>query len=333
MKSKFTFIDLFAGIGGLRIPFEELGGSCVFSSEIDKTAVRMYAANFNEMPDGDISDIPVDKIPDNDILLAGFPCQPFSIMGNGNGFADTRGTLFFEIDRILKGKQPEAFLLENVKRLVSHDNNRTFKTILGKLELLGYYTHWKVLNALDFGLPQKRERVIIVGFKTNYPFIFPKSMENKIPLSELLEHHDKVDKKHFASEEIINKRRERVNGKEIPKPSIWHENKAGNIGVNDFACALRAGASYNYQLVDGIRRFTPRECLSLQGFPKDFKIVVSDHQVRKLTGNSVPIPMIREVSKQMMKAMSSNPLPDDIISSDGQLKFLAPQYGKQESPG
>jgi len=290
------------------MPFEELGGSCVFTSEWDKSAQMVYLANFGEKPHGDITKIESSKIPDHNILLAGFPCQPFSIIGNGLGFADTRGTLFFEIERILKDKKPEAFLLENVRQLVKHDNGRTFKVILDKLKNLGYHTHWKVLNALDYGLPQKRERVIIVGFRENYPFLFPNPNNNRINLSEILEDHSKVDKKHFASERIVKKRMEKTKDKKIPKPSIWHENKRGDIGIHEFSCALRAGGSYNYLLVDGIRRLTPREQLSLQGFPKDFKINVTDSEVRKLAGNSVPVNMIRAVASNIIKAMNKTPL-------------------------
>lgn len=312
MNTKFTFIDLFAGIGGIRIPFEELGGSCVFSSEWDESAQQMYHENFGEKPLGDITKISSSEIPNHNILLAGFPCQSFSIIGKGKGFADTRGTLFFEIERILRDKKPDAFLLENVKRLVSHDQGRTFKVIINKLKELGYYTHWQVLNALDFGLPQKRERVIIVGFKNNVPFSFPKPVENRISLSEILEDHSRVHKKHFASDYIVKRRMEKVKGRMLPKPSIWHENKRGDIGVHEFSCALRSGASYNYLLVDGIRRLTPKEQLSLQGFPNDFKINVSDSEVRKLTGNSVPVSMIREVAKKMKEAMFKKSLPREI---------------------
>ncbi len=313
MYPNLKFIDLFAGIGGIRIPFDELGCECVFSSEWDKHAQDMYEANFGERPMGDITSIPSDRIPDHDILLAGFPCQPFSIIGNGKGFADTRGTLFFEIERIIRDKKPQAFLLENVKRLVSHDKHRTFQTILSKLKGLGYYTHWKVLNALDYGLPQKRERVIIVGFKENYPFGFPEPAKKRTSLKDIIEDHSKVDKKYFASEHIIKKRLEKIKGKSIPKPSIWHENKGGNIGVHEFSCALRAGASYNYLLVDGIRRLTPREQLLLQGFPNDFKIV-SETYIGRLAGNSVPVSLIREVAQSMRKAMDYGPLSRDEIN-------------------
>ena len=308
MRLGFRFIDLFAGIGGIRIPFEELGGKCVYSSEWDKYCQDTYEANFGERPAGDITKVPSDSIPDHDILLGGFPCQSFSIIGNGKGFADTRGTAFFEIERIIRDKKPKAFLLENVRRLVSHDKGMTFKVILIKLSELGYYVHWKVLNALDYGLPQKRERVMIVGFDKNYPFSFPAPKSGRVPLESLLERHGKVDKKHFVSDYIKKKRLEKVRGKDIPVPSIWHENKRGDIGVHDFSCALRASASYNYLLVDGIRRLTPRENLNLQGFPKNFKMIVPDGQIRKQAGNAVPVPMIREVAKQMIEAASQEPL-------------------------
>jgi len=320
---EFTFIDLFAGIGGIRMPFEELGGECVFSSEWDKYSQMTYEANFDEKPTGDITKVSSSEIPDHDILLGGFPCQSFSIIGNGMGFADTRGTMFFEIERILRDKQPKAFLLENVKNLKSHDNGRTFKTIISKLEDLGYYTHWSVLNALDYGLPQKRERTIIVGFRKNYPFLFPQPSKSRMPLKEILEDHSKVNKKYFASPQIVKKRMEKTNGRKLSKPSIWHENKRGDIGVHDFSCALRAGGSYNYLLVDGIRRLTPRECLLLQGFPKDFKITVSDFQIKKQAGNAVPVPMIRAVAIQMLKAMSSGKTIPFKFAFKNQLKMVA----------
>jgi len=324
MKEQYKFIDLFAGIGGIRLPFDELGFNCVFSSEIDEYAQSMYEANFGERPYGDITKIPASDIPEHDLLLAGFPCQAFSIIGKGEGFADTRGTLFFEIERILREKNPEAFMLENVKRLVSHDSGRTFDIILSKLKELGYFVHWRVLNALNYGLPQKRERVIIVGFKDNYPFVFPNESIKKTELRDIIENHNEVDKKYFATDEIIKKRLDRVNGEQYPKPGIWHENKNGNIGIHEYSCALRAGASYNYLLVDGIRRLTPREMLQLQGFPKSFIINVSDYQIRKQAGNSVPVTMIREVAKEMLKALKLKPLDNNSrhCATTGQHKLL-----------
>ncbi len=305
--TNFRFIDLFAGIGGIRLAFESVGGECVFASEIDEDAVCTYARNFGHVPEGDITTIPAAAIPDHDILTGGFPCQPFSIIGNGLGFGDTRGTLFFDIERILRQKQPHALLLENVKNFRTHDNGRTCQTVVERLEALGYYVHVTVLNALDFGLPQKRERTFIVGFKENYPFQFPTKSVHlaRLSLGDVLEPDENVDPKYFASEHILQRRQEGVRHKRLFYPSIWHENKGGNIGVNDFSCALRAGASFNYLLVNGVRRLTPREQLRLQGFPEDFQICGSETKVRKQTGNSVPVPVVTAVAEQMMKVMRS----------------------------
>lgn len=298
---KITFIDLFAGIGGIRLPFQELGYDCVFSSEWDEAARKTYSANFGDVPSGDITQIQAESIPYHDILLAGFPCQAFSIMGKMQGFADTRGTMFFEIERILKFHRTPVVLLENVKQLTTHDNGRTFRVILERLSSLGYFVKWKVLNALDFGLPQKRERVIIVGFldKEKYDafnFDFPKK---EYSLSSVLQNDDEVDRSLFASERIRNKRLEKTRGKELFYPSVWHENKSGNISVLDYACALRTGASYNYLLINGVRRPSARELLRFQGFPDSYKIVVSYQDIRRQTGNSVAVPMIRAVAEKI----------------------------------
>lgn len=301
-KPKFTFIDLFAGIGGIRIPFGELNGKCVFSSEWDKAAQTTYTSNFGEIPFGDITKIKADFIPHHDILLAGFPCQAFSIMGKMKGFDDTRGTMFFEVARILDYHHPKAILLENVKQIVSHDGGNTFKVILETLDKLGYHVKWKVLNALDFGLPQKRERVIIVGFmdknaaeKFNFEF-------DTVPynLNSILEPEENIEASLIASDDIQAKRQRRVEGKDVFYPSIWHENKSGNISVLPYACALRTGASYNYLLVNGYRRPSSRELLRLQGFPDNYNIVVSHTEIRKQTGNSVAVPMIRAVANKIV---------------------------------
>ena len=298
---RLKFIDLFAGIGGIRIPFDELGYECVFSSEWDKKACETYQANFGEMPQGDITKIDEKDIPPFDVCLAGFPCQAFSIMGKMQGFADTRGTMFFEVERILKYHKPRAILLENVKQLTSHDKGRTLKVILERLDALGYHVKYKVLNALDFGLPQKRERIIIVGFldpalTEKWSFDFEKKPYD---LASVLEDDSQVDPSLFASDMIKEKRKQSVIGKNVFYPSVWHENKSGNISVLDYSCALRTGASYNYLLVNGVRRFSSRELLRLQGFPDSYKIVVSNQEIRRQTGNSVAVPMIREVAKRM----------------------------------
>ena len=298
----FKFIDLFAGIGGMRIPFERLGGTSVFSSEWDLHAQQTYYHNFGEMPAGDITEIDEVEIPDHDILLAGFPCQPFSIIGDKHGFEDTRGTLFFDIARILKQKSPSAFLLENVRQLVTHNKGRTFAVIQEKLSQLGYTVYHEILNALDFGLPQKRERVFIVGFQEPIAFDFPKAIGRYKPLSEILEPDNEVDPNLYASARIRKSRQEKC--KIDPFfPSIWHENKGGNISVLPFSCALRAGASYNYLLVNGVRRLSGREMLRLQGFPENFKIVMNMMQLRKQTGNSVAIPVVHAIAEKMLTAL------------------------------
>ena len=286
-----------------------MGGRCVFSSEWDSACQQTYEANFGERPYGDITKIPPEEIPDHDVLLAGFPCQAFSIMGDKRGFADTRGTLFFNIEEILRIKKPSAFLLENVKQLRTHDGGRTFQTIMNHLDQLGYFTHWSVLNALDFGLPQKRERTYIVGFLEDFRFEFP-SPRGMVPdLKEVLEPDDKVDPRLFASDRIVQSRRKKVKGK--PSfPSIWHENKAGNISALPYSCALRTSASYNYLLVNGVRRPSSRELLRLQGFPENFKIVVSYSEVRKQTGNSVAVPVVTAIADRLLECMSRGEIRD-----------------------
>ncbi|SUT92327.1 DNA cytosine methyltransferase [Actinobacillus lignieresii] len=319
MKNKqYRTIDLFAGIGGIRLGFEEFGCKNVFSSEWDKYAQDMYEANFGEKPFGDINDIDPNDIPDHDILLAGFPCQPFSIAGKGLGFADTRGTLFFNIEAILKAKKPRAFLLENVKRLTTHDNGNTFNIICNKLQGLGYTIYYKVLNTLEFGLPQKRERIYIVGFLDELDFSFPKPIGSYIPLADILENDSDVPDNYFLSEELKNKRLKTVKSNP-PYPSIWHENIGGNVSALPYSCALRAGGSYNYLVVNGIRRLTGREMLRLQGFPDSFKINIPYSQARKVAGNSVSVPVIKAIAEQIIASLNSpaerkqNPIQLDLL--------------------
>lgn len=299
MPSNIRYIDLFCGIGGFRYAanrsFEKLGiqGTCVFSSDIDEHARKSYQANFGEIPEGDITKVEAPDIPDFDLLFAGFPCQTFSIIGLRKGFADeTRGTLFFEIARILKEKRPKAFVLENVKQLATHDKGRTLATILTTLrDELGYHVDYKILNALDYGLPQKRERIIIVGSITPFIMEWPEKNPDRKSLEQILEKD--VALKHYASKEIVEKRKKMHAA--LTQPAIWHENKAGNISSYPYSCALRAGASYNYLLVDGMRRLTPREMLRLQGFPDSFTIAVPDSQIRKQAGNAVPVDTVEKV--------------------------------------
>jgi len=295
----FTFIDLFAGIGGFHQAAKFFNGKCVFASEIDKYAQQAYFQNYHIRPEGDITQIPEQEIPKHDFLFAGFPCQPFSIIGQQKGFSDTRGTLFFDIARILKAQRPPYFILENVKQLSTHNGGKTLQTILRVLNELGYKTWHKVLNALNFGLPQKRERTIIVGtLKDQLDFKWPEKQALMKPLSQIIE--PEVDKKFYASVEIQNKRKQKH--KSQFDLAIWHENKSGNVTSYPYSCALRAGASYNYLLVNGERRLTPRETLRLQGFSENFKIVCSDYQTKKQTGNAVPVPMIQAVLEEVLNA-------------------------------
>jgi DNA (cytosine-5)-methyltransferase 1 len=301
------YIDLFCGIGGFRVAAEQvfaargLAGECVFSSDINPEAQRAYEANFGERPFGDITLVAADDVPDHDILFAGFPCQPFSIIGDMKGFGDTRGTLFFDIARILEAKKPRAFILENVKMLTGHRQGRTIRRIVETLRDLGYSAEYRVLNALDFGLPQKRERVLIVGFNRPTEFRWPEGNGKMTPLSDLLE--TDVDSKHIASDHIRAARLAKTEDVTGCGPTIWHENKSGHVSVYPYSCALRAGASYNYLLVNGERRLTPREMLRLQGFPDAYKIVCSDWQTRKQAGNAVPPPIIAAVLERIMDAM------------------------------
>lgn len=323
-REKLKFIDLFCGIGGFRIAFEqaceesEIQAECVFSSDIDKYAQESYEANFGEKPAGDITKINEKDIPDHDILFAGFPCQPFSIIGQMKGLNDTRGTLFFDIARILKEKEPKAFILENVKQLVGHDRGKTLKVIVKSLQELGYHVQYSVLNALDFGLPQKRERVVIVGHKEPILFTFPSPEKPYKSLTKILE--NKVNEKYFASDYIRNKRKEKHTSSYYP--SIWHENKSGNICSYPYSCALRSGASHNYLLVNGERRLTPREMFRLQGFPDWYKIVVSDAQAKKQAGNAVPVNMIKAVSQKLLPYIAST-VDQTLVLREYDLKYNA----------
>ena len=298
------YIDLFCGIGGFRVAIQETAPgcgfepACVFSSDIDEDCQNAYEANFGDRPLGDIKAVDERLIPDHELLLAGFPCQPFSIIGHMKGFEDLRGTLFFDIARILEAKRPKAFILENVKLLVGHNGGRTLARIMETLSAIGYQAIYRVFNALHFGLPQKRERVFIVGFLKPTLFNWPMGAVAMKPLSEVLE--KRVPKRFFASDYIRQRRWSVL--KPTREPTIWHENKGGHISAYPFSCALRAGASYNYLLVNGERRLTPREMLRLQGFPDSYKIVCNENQTRKQAGNSVPVPVVEGVLRKVFEA-------------------------------
>lgn len=295
--AKFKCVDFFCGIGGFHLAARNLGLDVVFACDIDPHVRRAYQYNFDLQPKGDIASLRVEDVPDHDLFFAGFPCQPFSIIGRQGGFADPRGTLFFEILRFLRDKRPQGVVLENVKQLATAQKGKVLERILEELVLLGYTVDYKVLNALDFGLPQKRERTIIVAAQRPFErFPWPAS---KVPiklLNELLESNP--DPKYYVSPRIREKRH-RSHAARF-SPAIWHENKAGNVSSHEWSCALRAGASHNYLLVDGERRLTPREQLRLQGFPDSWQIVCSDAQTRKQAGNAVPVPLVQAVMEKMV---------------------------------
>ena len=309
-KKDFTFVDLFAGIGGIRQAFESAGGECVFSSEWNKYSQITYEANFGDVPDGDITEINEKNIPDHDILVAGFPCQPFSIAGvsaknhlkRPHGFEDTiQGTLFFDICRIIKAKRPVAFMLENVKNLRSHDKGNTFKVITSTLtEKLGYDIHYKIIDAGKI-VPQHRERIFIVGFKNNTEFEFPELKDKKPKLADILE--EKVDKKYTLPDGTW-KSLQRHKEKHHAKGNGFGYNLADTNGIAKTLSAryYKDGAEILLsQRGKNPRRLTPRECARLMGFSEKFKIPVSDNQAYRQFGNSVVVPVVKAVATEIAK--------------------------------
>ncbi|MGH1366492.1 MAG: DNA (cytosine-5-)-methyltransferase [Calditrichia bacterium] len=318
-KATFKFIDLFAGIGGFRIAFQENGGKCVFTSEWDKFSQVTYEANYGEIPFGDITRIDEKLIPDHDILLGGFPCQPFSIagvskkksLGKEHGFKDeTQGTLFFDIARILEAKRPMAFVLENVKNLVSHDKGNTFKVILRTLNELGYSIHSKVLDGKHF-VPQHRERIFIVGFDENIfsgeeVFNFPSLPPVKLAVRDILEAD--VDSKYTLSDKLWNY---------LQAYAKKHKARGNGFGfglVNLDGVSRTMSARYYKDGAEILipqegknpRRLTPRECARLQGYPDKFVIPVSDNQAYRQFGNSVVMPLVKSIGKEVVKAINTS---------------------------
>ncbi|MBN2965468.1 DNA cytosine methyltransferase [Sulfurospirillum sp. T05] len=297
----YRAIDLFAGIGGIRLGFEKAFGDAlefVFASEIDKFARQTYAANFNDMPHGDITCIDAQSIPAHDILLAGFPCQAFSVAGHRKGFEDTRGTLFFEIARIAAHHRPKMIFLENVKGFKNHDGGKTFSVVKQTLETLGYRVFAKVLNAKAYGVPQNRERIYIVCF-LNYEsdFVFPVPLKKEVRVSHILE--KKVDKKYTLSDRLWAGHQKRKQA---------HKEKGNGFGYSlfDGASPYTSTISARYykdgseiliaQQGQNPRKLTPREAARLQGFGDEFNIVVSDTQAYKQFGNSVAVPVIESIA-------------------------------------
>lgn len=309
---KMKFIDLFAGIGGFRYALEFFGCECVFSSEWDKYCQESYKLNFGETPAGDITKISEKEIPSFDILCAGFPCQPFSISGKQKGFEDTRGTLFFDIVRIVSYHKPKIIFLENVKNLKAHNGGATFEVISNTLDDLNYNIYYKVLNAKDFNLPQNRERITIVCIRKdidNHKYKFPKPLKNFVTISDIKE-DDKFTEKYILKRNDIhideNKLQKAIQNGKVQKPiqigvignggqgnRIYHENGIGiTLAASSGGAASKTGAYY----INGkVRKLSPREAARLQGFPEDFKIIDNDNQALKQFGNSVPINLLKEV--------------------------------------
>lgn len=316
-REGFSFIDLFAGIGGMRLGFERAGGHCVYSSEWNKYSQQTYFANFGEQPEGDITQVDAADIPGHDILVAGFPCQPFSIagvskknsLGRATGFADkTQGTLFFDVCRILKAKRPKAFLLENVKNLCSHDRGRTFKVILESLDELGYSVYYAILDGQNY-VPQHRERIIIVGFDkyrygedTEFEFALtpriPKPVMRDILEPEVADKYTLSDKLWAYLQNYAAKHKAAGNG--------------FGYGIAPLDGISRTMSARYYKDGSEIliaqerknpRRLTPRECARLQGFPENFKIPVSDTQAYRQFGNSVVVPLIENVAKLVINKL------------------------------
>lgn len=336
MAGTYKFIDLFCGIGGFRLAFEKLGAKCVFSSDIDSFAQQTYCDNFGVVPNGDITKIEAKQIPSFDILTAGFPCQPFSYAGLCKGFEDqTRGTLFFDVCRILSYHKPKMFFLENVKGLVSHNGGKTMSTILENLNELGYDVHWKVLSSLDFGLPQKRERWYCVGFDKKVDFDFPRPIQKKALLRDIIDltdcnpalklskfEHDRIQYHFLHCHE--QERVQHDNSKYAPNTKKgkygifsfqksdgslrFHVGDAAKTQIQEafYACldtyAPTIIAGRTPKLWDIDRKLSVLEAKRLQGFPDNFKFTVSDNQAYKQLGNSVSVPVIEKIAEEMIKS-------------------------------
>lgn len=312
-EEKFKFIDLFSGIGGFRIAMESLGGKCVLSSEIDKHAVETYFSNFNEMPIGDITKVNVAEIPDHDVLCAGFPCQPFSIGGLRKGFEDTRGTLFFDVARIIKEKKPKVVFLENVAGIVSHDSGNTLRVIINSLEELEYKVHYKVMNASDYGIPQNRNRWYCIAVRSDidFEYKFPEKVSLKYTLKDIIEYDisekynitdvakSNIDK--FIEEFKISNR---YNQDEVLIANEVRKSRCNFRcdGISPCLTAKMGTGGNNVPIVtDQNRKLTEKECLRIMGFPSWYNIAQNKMQSYKQIGNSVVVPIIKMIGDNFVK--------------------------------
>lgn len=309
-----TFIDLFSGIGGFRIALESLGLKCVFSSEIDAAAIKVYLDNFGETPKGDIKLIKESDIPSHDILCAGFPCQPFSVSGKNQGFEDERGALFFDIIRIAKYHRPKIIILENVKNIVTRDNKKTLKIIIASLDTIGYNVSYKILNSGDFGLPHARERAYFVGLRKDMKvqFSFPSPDFKQVYLKQILE--KSVNRRYTIRRHFKKLRRDiRTFSSKPERIGIIAKGRQGEriysikgraitLSAHGGGAASKTGAYY----INGrIRRLTPRECARAQGFPDTFKLSITRYQAYRLFGNAVSVPVIKTTVSAALTQLTS----------------------------
>lgn len=314
-KKTFSFIDLFAGIGGFRLALEDFGGTCVFSSEWDGNSQDVYLKNFGELPHGDITKIKEKDIPEHDILCAGFPCQAFSISGKRLGFKDIRGTLFFDVARIAKYHKPDVLFLENVKNFAKHDNGKTLKSILNVLDDIGYKPFFEILKSSDYGLPQARERIYVVAFKKNLGvknFDFPNQISGVKVVKDILENEQILSKKYY-----INRPDIKIYGNEKKvidprKPlQIGKLNNGGQgervysiyaSGITLSAYGGGAASKTGAYLVNGkIRKLTPKECARMQGFPEDYMLPENRNIAYKQFGDSVSVPVLRAIFAKIIE--------------------------------
>lgn len=317
-----SFIDLFAGIGGFRLAFEKIGYKCVFSSEIDKFAAETYLNNFGEYPSGDITKISSDNIPDFDILCAGFPCQPFSIGGHRKGFEDTRGTLFFEVARIIKDKTPSAFILENVRGIVSHDGGKTLKTIMATLDELGYECDYKIMNALEYGIPQNRDRWYCIGFRkdkqigfsndSKIKFDFPEKCKLDFFVEDIIQQNVTGHEITLRASENIDKFLNLVKSKrtyDSSKYLIASEIRPSRCSFKNngtfpcFTAKMGTGGNNVPVIVEMRRKITVRECLRAMGFPETYIMRENYSQSYKQIGNSVVVTILEKLAKNMKEVL------------------------------
>lgn len=315
-----TFLDLFAGLGGFRLALESYGARCVWSSEWDKQAQDVYEANFGERPNGDITKIKASDVPDHDIVCAGFPCQAFSVSGKMRGFEDARGTLFFDVARIVREKRPKAVFMENVRNFAVHDGGKTLAVVKATMEELGYSFHWAVLNAADFGIPQKRERIYMVCFRKDLgvddKFSFPKPFSLERHVEDFLQYDYEIPERLFIERgdmKLVDKIPETTSNRTVRVGIVGKGGQGERIySTKGLAVTFSAygGGIFSKTggyLVDGrARKLSPRECARLMGFPDDYKMSRRENQAYQQFGNSVVVDVLQYIAGKIGEAISQD---------------------------